>query len=79
MKQGHAPATSDREIARNEKSGLFKCPATDYAATSEYKYNIINHLKSCHKVNKNKEGVNENKICSFCSKVFTRKSIRDFM
>ena len=76
--KGHAPATSKREIARNEKSGLFKCPTTDCAAASEYKYNIIKHLKSCDKVNKNKEGANENKICSFCSKVFTKKSIRDF-
>ena len=42
-----------------------------------FKYNIIKHLKSCRKVNKNKEGANENKICNFCSKVFTKKSHRD--
>ena len=76
--KGHAPETSNREIPRDEKNELFKCPATDCATTSKYKYNIIKHLKICHKINKNKKGANENKICNFCSKVFTKKSNRDW-
>ena len=59
------------------KRELLKCPTTDCVTTSKYKYNIIKHLKSCRKVNKNKKGANENKICSFCSKVFTKKYNRD--
>ena len=68
--KGHAPETSNREIPRGEKSGLFKCPTIDCATTSKYKYNIIKHLKLCRKVNQNKKGGNENKISSFCSKVY---------
>ena len=65
------------EISRDKTSGLFKCPTIDIATTSECKYNITKHLKSCRKVNKNKKGTNENKVCSICSKVFTKKSNRD--
>ena len=74
--KGHAPETSNREIPRDEKSGLFKCLTTDCATTSKYKYNIIKHLKSSRKVNKNKKGANKNKICTFYSKVFTKKLIK---
>ena len=60
--KGHAPDTSNREIHRDEKRELLKCPTTDCVTTSKYKYNIIKHLKSCRKVIKNKKGANENKI-----------------
>ena len=72
--KGHAPKILNREIPRDKKSGLFKCPTTDCATTSKYKYKITKDLKSCRKVNENKKGTNENKVCSFCSKVFTKKS-----
>ena len=75
--KAQAPETSNRQIPCDGKSGLFKCPTTDCATTSKYKYNIIKHLKSFRKFNKNKKGANENKICSFCSKVFTKISNRD--
>ena len=41
----HAPETSIREIPRDARSGLIKCPNTDCATTSKYKYNFnICHL-----------------------------------
>ena len=60
--KGHTPETSNREIPRDEMSGLFKCQTTDRAATSKYKYSIIKHLKSCRKVNKNKKGANKKNL-----------------
>ena len=59
---------STREIPYNGVTKFYPCPTADYTATSKYKHNIINHLKSCYTVNKNKNSAKENKICSICNK-----------
>ena len=56
---------------------MFKCPTINCTTTSKYNYNIVKHLKKCHKVRKNKKDANEKKVCSYCNKEFTKKSNRD--
>ena len=55
---GHAPETLNRVIPRDENNELFKSPTIDCATTLKYKYNLIKHLKSGRKVNKNEKGDN---------------------
>ena len=75
--KGHAAVTSDRKIPMDETTGLFKCPTINCTTTSKYNYNIVKHLKKCHKARKNKKDPNKKKVCSYCNKEFTKKSNRD--
>ena len=75
-KKGHVQV----DVTSNKKSGtsrLFTCPTIILATTSKYSYNIVKHLRSCHKVNQNKKDANGKKICSYCNKVFAKKANGD--
>ena len=44
---------------------------------SEYKYNIVRHLKSCCEIFKKRKGHIYNKVCEVCKITCAKKSNRD--
>ena len=56
---------------------LFVCPSAGCNTTSKYKCNIKKHLKSGYAINKQRDSIDNNKICPDCGKEFFKKSNRD--
>ena len=71
------PAITKTRIPFDQTSKLYVCPTEDCNIQSKYKSNVLKHLKSCDLIRKKRKSIANNKICPFCSKVFTQKSNRD--
>ena len=73
----HGPTVTKTRILFDETSRLYAGPRKDRNVQSGYKSNVLKHLKPCDSIWKKRKSVANNKICSFCSKVFAQKSNRD--
>ena len=75
--KGHWSEKKNTVIEFNKESRLFVCPTAGCSTTSQYRSNIVKHLKSCYDLNIQQKVPASNKICPVCTKEFAKKSNRE--
>ena len=71
--KGLWPEKKDTVIEFNKESRLFVCPTTGYSTTSQYRSNIVEHLKSCYDLNIQRKAA----ACPVYKKGFVKKPNKD--
>ena len=74
--KNHGPHSEDK-IEIPFFNDAFHCPIDGCDTKSNYKHNILKHLKKCIDLKMKRSIVANNKACPICSKVFAQKSNRE--